>query len=406
MHEKGDATLTKADILVDAETPDEREEAKRRLNIMYLQLAKKGYTDVAKAIHELPEDADFDTVVVLFNDAISCLKDIDRLNTQPPQIKAEPLLDKFAIDDFKRQWLVPQWLPTNTVTLFTGKGGIGKSFMTLQHLAALTLGKAKCYLKQQAFDDAPNLAIGAVNVVFASWEDEIQEVSQRLRRISETLEWPDYTEIEKKFHYVDMSAQGPVWGVETGIHLGNRGVQLGPGYALRKICEDAKARLLVIDPLAGGFGANENDRSATREFVANWSAWCKDKNCALLLIAHPPKSNADYSGSTDWEGSCRSMWTLKVEGITLPKEGKGKPQTQEFFALSNPKRNYATKAPEIALERDGPVWIEATREAAISFYERYAQTTVNSDPYEDGDSTNEDASLAGPRNEADRLNFN
>ena len=32
----------------------------------------------------------------------------------------------------RREWLIDSWLPANTVTMFTGEGGAGKSWLTLQ----------------------------------------------------------------------------------------------------------------------------------------------------------------------------------------------------------------------------------------------------------------------------------
>ena len=45
--------------------------------------------------------------------------------------------------------------------------------------------------------------------------------------------------------------------------------------------------------------------------MADWSAWAQRTGCAVLLIAHPPKSEADYSGSTDWHAASRAVWKLE-----------------------------------------------------------------------------------------------
>ena len=48
---------------------------------------------------------------------------------------------------------------------------------------------------------------------------------------------------------------------------------LASGEDLRAICEDIKAKLLVMDPLSGAFGGNENDRTAVYDFVSSFRGW-------------------------------------------------------------------------------------------------------------------------------------
>ena len=81
----------------------------------------------------------------------------------------------------------------------------------------------------------------------------------------------------------------------------------------------------MLDPLAAVFGGNENDRALTRPFLAHLNAWAARTGAAVLLVAHPPKTGAPYSGSTDWLGGVRAPWTLTTEavgGFDKPKEGE------------------------------------------------------------------------------------
>ena len=52
------------------------------------------------------------------------------------------------------------------------------------------------------------------------------------------------------------------WGPGMGKHIANTGDLLFAGEAIRTICEERNAKLLVMDPLSGAFGGNENDRTA------------------------------------------------------------------------------------------------------------------------------------------------
>ena len=113
--------------------------------------------------------------------------------------------------------------------------------------------------------------------------------------------------------------------------------------------------MLIVDPSAAAYGSNENNRALVRAFVSDLDAWARDNNCAVLILSHPPKWAADYSGSTDWEASVRSMWTLRKEGVGPAPQGKGKsvPDSQpEGWQLARPKANYGPPVPSVQLDWD------------------------------------------------------
>ncbi len=173
--------------------------------------------------------------------------------------------------------------------------------------------------------------------------------------------------IKKHLHIVDMRGIGSVWGPGTGKHIQNTGDLLAAGEDLREICEKQNAKLLVLDPLSGGFGGNENDRTAVYDFVSSFRGWGDKAQCAMLVIGHLPKGAearaAGFSGSTAWEASARSMWMLS-------KKGKG---SEEHWLLANTKNNYAPLQKKKYLCRNEiGAWAEATSDkTAIKAYQAY-----------------------------------
>ena len=270
--------------------------------------------------------------------------------SRPQPVAAAPILK----DDLpKRQWLIKDWLPANCVSMFTGEGGVGKSFVALQIACGLISGVKDCYF---TVNEAPtkNVELPTIDVVYAAWEDELQEVSRRIRRIKGQLEWPDYEKIERRFSYVDLKKLGPIWGPKAGDHLSTRGALLPCGDELLRICQDKGARLLVLDPGAGAFGGNENDRAAVREFTGYMSGWGVDSKCATLIISHPPKSGETYSGSTDWLGSVRSLWNMGLRSTTIDKK------EEKYCSLRHEKSNYSLRQNEKCLTKSNyGVWCEA-----------------------------------------------
>ena len=276
----------------------------------------------------------------------------------------------------RREWLIDQWLPANTVTMFTGDGGAGKSWLTLQAVCQVCCGfrDAYAYLdrKFERFADFTTRR----DVVFATYEDEPAEIKRRLQALAKGMPWIDDTmdTIKRYLHIVDMRGIGSVWGPGIGKHIQNTGDLLSAGEDLRAICEDKKARLLVLDPLSGAFGGNENDRTAVYDFVSSFRGWGDTAKCAMLVIGHLPKSQegkaAGFSGNTAWAASARSMWMLSKKKFTAKKKSKDDeaPEVdgQQYWTLEHTKSNYAAIQPPVYLAKQEQGWFSqaADREDA------------------------------------------
>ena len=201
----------------------------------------------------------------------------------------------------RREWLIDQWLPSNTVTMFNGEGGAGKSWLTLQAVCQVCCGFRDAYLNPhfKKFADVSTRR----DVVFATYEDEPAEIKRRLQALANGMPWikDSMDTIKRNLHIVDMRGIGSVWGPGMGKHIQNTGDLLSAGEDLRAICEEKEARLLVLDPLSGAFGGNENDRTAVYDFVSSFRGWGDTAKCAMLVIGHLPKSKegkeAGFSGS-------------------------------------------------------------------------------------------------------------
>ena len=201
------------------------------------------------------------------------LKEIELLNEFQSERPQPAIVQWEDIPDIKREWLIDPWLPSNTVTMFTGEGGAGKSWLTLQAVCQVCCGFRDAYLDHK-FEKVADVTARR-DVVFATYEDEPAEIKRRLHQLAGGMPWIEdsLTAIYQHLHLVDMRGIGSVWGPGLGKHIANTGDLLSAGEDLREICEDKEARLLVIDPLSGAFGGNENDRTAVYDFVSSFRGW-------------------------------------------------------------------------------------------------------------------------------------
>ena len=133
----------------------------------------------------------------------------------------------------RREWLIDQWLPSNTVTMFTGEGGAGKSWLILQAVCQVCCGFRDAYLDPDFKKVADFTA--RREVVFATYEDEPAEIKRRLQALASGMPWiaDAMDTIKRQLHIVDMRGIGSVWGPGMGKHIQNTGDLLAAGEDLR-----------------------------------------------------------------------------------------------------------------------------------------------------------------------------
>lgn len=228
------------------------------------------------------------------------------------------------------------WMPDHCVTLFTGRGGVGKSRLALQ----LAVHVARGAQQQQSFLGSQDSSFPTLwtntdakgdeiprsgNVVYACWETREAAFKKRLRAVS-TITDEEGNKIEsipESIYYANMKKLGALWGVPKGEHVARAGGWLAAGEWLKSQAERLNADLLILDPLAAAFMQSENDRGLVRAFLSNLDAWCEDNQCAVLLIAHPPKGgDSTYAGSTDWEAGVQCKWFMRPATRKQDVEGK------------------------------------------------------------------------------------
>ena len=248
-----------------------------------------------------------------------------------------------------RDWLVHNWLPAGRAGMLVGAGGTGKSKLALQLACGVASGHGKWLPggDSDTADDMPSAPQKQQVVVIASWEDETDEAERRLYWMAHedggNLPWAWGDQLEDRLHWLDIRSRGPLWGpIEDGSrHVATRGALTPAGRRLRHYCESVKARLLVLDPVAAAYGSDENVRALVRQFMADWDAWAQGADCAVMLIAHPPKSAADYSGSTDWQGASRWLWTVKKTALPDPTALGSRVPARKGVKLTLEKSNYS-----------------------------------------------------------------
>ena len=291
---------------------------------------------IAAELSERCHTGEDDSLEALFVEAERVFRDATVESGQPH----EEAGDAWPLEEPPlRRWLIQDWLPVGRVALLSGKAGQGKSRLALQLAAALASGDQTWLpgapAQLEPSDPAP--------AVFCSWEDERDEIARKLYHMKRAESVGD------RLRFIHPA--GAVWGPakSSSRHTATLGELTDAGRQVRAYCQQKQAQLLILDPLAAAYACNENDRALVRAFMADWNRWAQETGCTVLIIAHPPKTGADTSGSTDWEAAPRAVWTFGLEdtGTGNDKEKKLAPR------LACIKSSYARVPP--------PLWLSSPR---------------------------------------------
>jgi len=241
-----------------------------------------------------------------------------------PALPAPPLrgivLSKFkGVEVKRRKWIVPNYIPDETVTMLSGDGGIGKSFIAKQLAVARALSREWIGLMPQ-----PG------RTLMLSCEDDEDELLRRIDSIRKFhgAEWEDLDD----FLPIDLVGEDSILGL-----LKQGKVEPTEMYrSLDVTMGDFKPGLTILDVLADLFCGDERVRTQARQFVNLLKALCRRHRQAILLLAHPSltgmNSGTGTSGSTDWSNCVRSRLYFK------PKDGAG---NENIRILQGKKSNYS-----------------------------------------------------------------
>jgi len=323
--------------------------------------------------HDTPSIAAGRAAAARINEALLAgqeplITDVDAVRFALEHIqRAKPLdLVDGVPERYWQGWLVENWLPRNCVAMLTGDGGVGKSRLALQLAWALSgdgqwLGEAGLMPPNGADYGMGFEKLGPSNIVYATWEDSPEQIRGRLYWLEQTGKVGN----GQNFKIADMRARGHLWA--STQHNAVPGLTPS-GEALRTAAERNNARLLVIDTLGVANGASEIDRAQVGAFFADWAAWADENDCAVLLIAHPPKTpGVAYSGSTGMLGGVRAMWHIESVRQECRKDCASaracKCEPAYAYRLVNAKQNYSETTGSIWLSNKRGVWLESSDRA-------------------------------------------
>ena len=197
-------------------------------------------------------------------------------------------------------WWWGRYIPAGEVSLLSGHGGAGKSYLALVLAVCIAVGRP--FLGQ---------ATRRGSVVFFSGEDSRETIRRRLSKVCRGLAI-DPGELAGRLRVLDATEDNPV--LFAAARFG-AGATTDTYRALGDYVAANAIDVLMIDNSSDAFDADEINRAQVRAFVRSLALLIRQRRGAVLLLAHVDKQTSrggrgangeSYSGSTAWHNSVRS----------------------------------------------------------------------------------------------------
>lgn len=285
--------------------------------------------DLSMVWPEIPEHGDVSDMIETFGAAraTDLIKDlIERAQEWQPE-QDDPFLSCFkTLGEFEEQearWLVPGWLPEGQITLLAADGGIGKTSLWINLIAAISSGQ-RCIL------DPPGHTRAAQCVAFITTEDSVRKtLKKKLREAGAN---------EKNIISPDFAQDKD--GALKDFKLGSSD--------LDRFIRFFRPSLCVIDPIQGMLprGANMAARNEMREALAPLLVLGEETGCSFLIVAHSNKRKA--AAGRDRIADSADLWDL-ARSVVLA----GYTDEQGIRYLSQEKSNYGPLQETVLFSVDG-----------------------------------------------------
>lgn len=239
-----------------------------------------------------------------------------------------------------RRWLIDGILSHQTVTIFSGDGGIGKSLVCQQLQSACAIGRPWLGI------DVP-----VVKSLGIYCEDTPEELWRRQEDINRFYE----TEMEVIDENVTLISRVGKENIMMAFDkFDNEGQTTAFYDQVAQLIVVNDVQLVIIDTAADTFGGNEIMRNQVRSFINKLRKLVIQQDGGIILTQHPSlggrATGTGESGSTAWNNSARGRVYMH-----RPKSDNGDDIGNEV-KIKTMKTNYGPKG-EIIVQWDKGVFV-------------------------------------------------
>lgn len=293
--------------------------------------------DISTVWPEIPEHGDVSDLIT-WAGVEKAVEMIAQLTTTAPQWTPapDPFLACFkSLDSFTEEdatWLIPGWIPEGQITLMAADGGIGKTTLWCNMIAAISSGQ-RCILDPPDFRRQPR------KVAFLTTEDSVRKKLKKKLRLAgadpANVITPDFLADKE--------------GILRGLKFGSN--------EMERFVKHFKPALCVFDPVQGFVPPllNMGSRNAMRDCMSPLISLGEECGTTFLVICHTNKRKGAWG--RDRIADSADLWDVSRSVLMA-----GFTEDQGIRYLSNEKNNYAELQETMlfSIDKTGQVKAEGT----------------------------------------------
>ncbi len=293
--------------------------------------------DISTVWPKIPEHGDVSDLIARAGAEKAC-ELIAKLIAATPQWApaADPFLSCFkSLDSFTEEeatWLIPGWVPEGQITLMAADGGIGKTTLWCNMIAAISSGQ-RCILDPPGHQRQPR------KVAFLTTEDSVRKKLKKKLRLAGAnmgnIITPDFLADKE--------------GVLRGLKFGSSEMERFVRYFKPALC--------VFDPVQGFVppDINMGSRNAMRDCMAPLISLGEETGTTFLVVCHTNKR--PKASGRDRIADSADLWDVSRSVLMA-----GYTEDQGVRYLSNEKNNYAQLQETVlfTIDQDGQAQVEGT----------------------------------------------
>lgn len=296
--------------------------------------------DLSTVWPDMPNKADVSDMVEALGEDAACQLIAEAMRKTPEWTKAPPEEDPFLscfkkLGDFEEEeatWLVPGWIPEGQITLMAADGGIGKTTLWCNIIAAISSGR-RCIL------DPPEHTREPQRVAFLTTEDSVRKKLRKKLRLAganmDNIITPDFL-ADKSGALRNLKFGRP----ETG-----------------KFVRHFRPALCVFDPVQGFIppDINMGSRNAMRDCMAPLISLGEETGTTFLVVCHTNKR--PKASGRDRIADSADLWDVSRSVLMA-----GYTEDQGVRYLSNEKNNYEQLQETLlfTIDENGQARVEGT----------------------------------------------
>lgn len=285
---------------------------------LYGVAAELWVLDLKQVWPEIPEKGDVSDLIDRYEADAAMQKVVQLLQStpqwEPPAAEEDPFLSLFKpLAEFEEEeatWLIPGWVPEGQITLIAADGGVGKTTLWSNIIAALSSG-TRCIL------DPVDHVREPMKIAFCSTEDSVKKkLRKKLREAGANMD---------NIITVDLSA-------DKDCAL--RDFKFGSSK-MDRFVRYFKPIACAFDPVQGFLPpkVNMGSRNEMRDCMAPLIVLGEDVGTTFLVVCHTNKRKGAYG--RDRIADSADLWDIARSVIMA-----GYTENQGVRYLSNEKNNY------------------------------------------------------------------